>query len=408
MNKTILYPAQGGVTAPLGFTASGVCAGIKDDKKDLAVIYSAVPAQVGAVFTTNKFPAAPVAWCRSVAERGGAQAIVANSGCANACTGLVGEIDCSEVASWTAEALRLKPHDVLVASTGVIGQRLPMAKISDGIDKAVSLLSRDGGRAAAEAIMTTDTVPKLDAVYYEYEGRRITVGGIAKGSGMIHPNMATLLCFITTDAAISGDALRKATKLAADESFNMITVDGDTSTNDSMIVLANGLAENEIIELDTPAFTAFLIALKAVAVSLARKMARDGEGATKLLEIHVTGAKTVADARRAARSVVGSNLVKCAFFGKDANWGRIICALGYSGADFNPEEVSLQLSSTAGRIELMTDGAGLTFDEAEALKILQEDEIIIELQVGCGDYSAIAWGCDFSYEYVRINGDYRS
>lgn len=405
-----IQEAAGGVTAAAGFVAGGLHAGLKKcpDKKDLAIIHSLAPAVVGAVFTQNKFAAAPVNWCRQVVAGGRAQAVVVNSGNANACTGAEGAANAAEMAAVCGKALQAPPEQVLVCSTGVIGVQLPMPLLREGIATCAAQLSTQGGQAAAEAIMTTDLYCKETAVSYQYQGKTVTVGGIAKGSGMIHPNMATMLCFITTDLQIEAAALQQAVKEAADASFNMVTVDGDTSTNDSMLVLANGQAGNETVQAGDAGYAEFVQALTLVAARLARLMAYDGEGATKLLECQVCGAPSLQDARLAAKAVVGSSLVKAAFYGEDANWGRIACAAGYSGAQFDTAKVNLRLQSAAGEIELMRDGSGLVFDEEAAKQILQEREIFIKLDLGSGEYQATSWGCDLSHEYVNINADYRS
>ena len=405
-----IQEAAGGVTAAAGFVAGGLHAGLKKcpDKKDLAIIHSLAPAVVGAVFTQNKFAAAPVNWCRQVVAGGRAQAVVVNSGNANACTGAEGAANAAEMAAVCGKALQAPPEQVLVCSTGVIGVQLPMPLLREGIATCAAQLSTQGGQAAAEAIMTTDLYCKETAVSYQYQGKTVTVGGIAKGSGMIHPNMATMLCFITTDLQIEAAALQQAVKEAADASFNMVTVDGDTSTNDSMLVLANGQAGNETGQADGAGYAEFVQVLTLVAARLARLMAYDGEGATKLLECQVCGAPSLQDARLAAKAVVGSSLVKAAFYGEDANWGRIACAAGYSGAQFDTAKVNLRLQSAAGEIELMRDGSGLVFDEEAAKQILQEREIFIKLDLGSGEYQATSWGCDLSHEYVNINADYRS
>lgn len=405
-----IQEAAGGVTAAAGFVAGGLHAGLKKcpDKKDLAIIHSLAPAVVGAVFTQNKFAAAPVNWCRQVVAGGRAQAVVVNSGNANACTGAEGAANAAEMAAVCGKALQAPPDQVLVCSTGVIGVQLPMPLLREGIATCAAQLSTQGGQAAAEAIMTTDLYCKETAVSYQYQGKTVTVGGIAKGSGMIHPNMATMLCFITTDLQIEAAALQQAVKEAADASFNMVTVDGDTSTNDSMLVLANGQAGNETVQADGAGYAEFVQALTLVAARLARLMAYDGEGATKLLECQVCGAPSLQDARLAAKAVVGSSLVKAAFYGEDANWGRIACAAGYSGAQFDTAKVNLRLQSAAGEIELMRDGSGLVFDEEAAKQVLQEREIFIKLDLGSGEYQATSWGCDLSHEYVNINADYRS
>ena len=405
-----IQEAAGGVTAAAGVVAGGRHAGLKKcpDKKDLAIIHSLAPAVVGAVFTQNKFAAAPVNWCRQVVAGGRAQAVVVISGNANACTGAEGAANAAEMAAVCGKALQAPPEQVLVCSTGVIGVQLPMPLLREGIATCAAQLSTQGGQAAAEAIMTTDLYCKETAVSYQYQGKTVTVGGIAKGSGMIHPNMATMLCFITTDLQIEAAALQQAVKEAADASFNMVTVDGDTSTNDSMLVLANGQAGNETVQADGAGYAEFVQVLTLVAARLARLMAYDGEGATKLLECQVCGAPSLQDARLAAKAVVGSSLVKAAFYGEDANWGRIACAAGYSGAQFDTAKVNLRLQSAAGEIELMRDGSGLVFDEEAAKQILQEREIFINLDLGSGEYQATSWGCDLSHESVNINADYRS
>ncbi len=405
-----IQEAAGGVTAAAGFVAGGLHAGLKKcpDKKDLAIIHSLAPAVVGAVFTQNKFAAAPVNWCRQVVAGGRAQAVVVNSGNANACTGAEGAANAAEMAAVCGKALQAPPEQVLVCSTGVIGVQLPMPLLREGIATCAAQLSTQGGQAAAEAIMTTDLYCKETAVSYQYQGKTVTVGGIAKGSGMIHPNMATMLCFITTDLQIEAAALQQAVKEAADASFNMVTVDGDTSTNDSMLVLANGQAGNETVQAGGAGYAEFVQVLTLVAARLARLMAYDGEGATKLLECQVCGAPSLQDARLAAKAVVGSSLVKAAFYGEDANWGRIACAAGYSGAQFDTAKVNLRLQSAAGEIELMRAGSGLVFDEEAAKQVLQEREIFIKLDLGSGEYQATSWGCDLSHEYVNINADYRS
>lgn len=405
-----IQEAAGGVTAAAGFEAGGLHAGLKKcpDKKDLAIIHSLAPAVVGGVFTQNKFAAAPVNWCRQVVAGGRAQAVVVNSGNANACTGAEGAANAAEMAAVCGRALQAPPEQVLVCSTGVIGVQLPMPLLRGGIAACAAQLSAQGGHTAAEAIMTTDLYCKETAVSYQYQGKTVTVGGMAKGSGMIHPNMATMLCFITTDLQIEAAALQQAVKEAADASFNMVTVDGDTSTNDSMLVLANGQAGNETVQLGGAGYAEFVQALTLVAARLARLMAYDGEGATKLLECQVCGAPSLQDARLAAKAVVGSSLVKAAFYGEDANWGRIACAAGYSGAQFDAAKVNLSLRSADGEIELMREGSGLVFDEETAKRILQEREIFINLDLGSGEYQATSWGCDLSHEYVNINADYRS
>lgn len=404
---------EGGVCAAEGFSAAGFYCGIKESitrKKDLAFIKSDVMAKVGGVFTQNKFAAAPVEWCREVVKGGEAQAIFANSGNANACTGDVGRGNVQKTLDLVSHYSRLPKDKILICSTGVIGVQLPMTMISGGVPSVVADLSPMalGSEHAADAIATTDTFIKEYAVEYEFGGKTIHVGGIAKGSGMIHPNMATMLCFITTDLNLSAAAVQQACKDAADDTFNMITVDGDTSTNDTMLVLANGMAGNAEINVGDAGYAEFAAALYEVSKGLAKMMATDGEGATKALECHVDGAKTKADARKAAKAVIDSSLVKAAFYGEDANWGRIICAIGYSGADFDTEKVDLWLESDGGKIQLMNQGAGLAFDEEQAAAVLKEKEIQILINLNDGKESAIGWGCDLSYEYVKINAEYRS
>lgn len=396
----------GGVTAPVGFLAQGVMAEIKKkDKKDVAVICSQCPARAAGVFTTNLVQAACVKYTKKALAGGRAQAIVANSGNANACTGPQGEKDALVMAETAAEMLKIKAEDVLVASTGVIGVPLPMDRVAAGIREACQGLSRQGGHSAAEAIMTTDTVPKEMAVELEIGGRTVRIGGIAKGSGMIHPNMATMLAFITTDAAISLECLRAALKDSVDISYNMISVDGDTSTNDMVIVLANGMAGNrEITDETGNDYRVFKEALDYVNVELAKMIARDGEGATRLIEVQVEKAPSQKDARLIARAITASNLTKAAVFGEDANWGRIICAAGYSGAAFDPDKVDIYL----GEVQVARDGRGLAFDEDKAREDLRKETVVIKVDLKQGQWSAKAWGCDLTHEYVDINASYRT
>ncbi|MEL7563356.1 MAG: bifunctional glutamate N-acetyltransferase/amino-acid acetyltransferase ArgJ [Dehalobacterium sp.] len=401
----------GGVTAAPGFKAAGVHAGIKKSNKnkpDVAVIFSEVPATAGGVFTQNRVRAAPVVFSQKVVNEGMAQALVVNSGNANACTGIEGEETTRLMAYWTAQGLGIDEKKVLVSSTGVIGHQLPRDIVKIGIEKAVSCLSRDGGHDAAIAIMTTDLFYKEIAVQTMVGDKLITVGGMCKGSGMIHPNMATMLSFITTDAAVDAAVLQKALKKAVDKSFNMITVDGDTSTNDMAIILANGTAGNQIIDGNSPALKQFQEALDYVCIELAKMLARDGEGASKLLEVQVKNALNVVDARIAAKAVVSSSLVKSAFFGEDANWGRILCAVGYSGAEFDPEAVEIWLESVSGREKVAEHGTGLEFNEEHAKKVLKEKEIKVIVDLHQGSEEATAWGCDLTYDYVKINADYRT
>ena len=398
-------PVDGGVTAPGGFLAGAACAAIKrKDRADVAVLYSQVPAAAAGVFTANRVKAAPVLLSMERLSGGRAQAVVANSGNANACNGGGGLSDARAMTAAAADVLGIPEEYVLAASTGVIGKRLPMDRVLPAVRKAAANLSRRGGSQAAEAIMTTDTFRKEAAVSLALGGRRVTVGGMAKGSGMIHPNMATMLCFLTTDAAITPACLRQALKSAADRTFNMITVDGDTSTNDMAVVLANGLAGNEEICAPGEDYRLFVEALTAVCQKLAVDIARDGEGATKLIEVTVRGAATQEDARLAARAVAASSLVKAAVFGRDANWGRILCAAGYSGASFDPGLVDVFL----GGLQVAAGGSGLDFDEAKAKEILGGEKVEIVLDFKEGGFSATAWGCDLSYDYVKINADYRT
>ncbi|SHG53231.1 glutamate N-acetyltransferase [Thermosyntropha lipolytica DSM 11003] len=397
---------EGSITAPEGFKAGAVCSGVKKKgKRDIAIIYSEVKCQAAGVFTTNKVRAACVDITRKHLEDGQAQAIVVNSGNANACTGERGVKDTLEMAGLTAKLLGISPEDVLVASTGVIGVFMPMDKIRDGIKRAYEKLSREGGHEAALAILTTDLVTKEIAVEIEIDGQPVKIGAIAKGSGMIHPQMATMLAFITTDAAITAECLREVIRSSADISYNMISVDRDTSTNDMALIMANGLAGNRIIDDPaSPAFKRFKEAVDFVNISLAKMIARDGEGATRLIEVKVVNAPDEKTARLIARSIVSSNLTKAAVFGKDANWGRILAAAGYSGADFDPYKVDVYL----GEEKMAENGMGLVFDEDKARQELEKDPVIIKVDLKAGDFSATAWGCDLSYEYVRINAEYRT
>jgi glutamate N-acetyltransferase / amino-acid N-acetyltransferase len=398
---------QGGISAPQGFMSSGVPAdlrGKEDTKKDVALIFSEVPAIAAGVFTKNSVKAAPILVTQDILKGGVLQAIVINSKNANACTGEQGLKDAKEMCRVTAEALQIDVEKVAVSSTGVIGVPLPMTRVATGIRAAAKALSKNGNSDAAVAIMTTDTYPKEIALQFELGGTVVKIGGVAKGSGMVHPDMATILGFVTTDAKISLDALQTALKKGNEVSFNMISVDGDTSTNDMVIVMANGLAGNPEIQVNTPLFYEFAAALKQVLVFLAKEIARDGEGATKLLEVHVQGAPSEEDAKMAARSVCSSLLVKTALFGRDANWGRILCALGYSGAVFNPNRVDLFI----GNVQVMDKGTPLKFNEAAALEVLSQSLVVVTADLHSGDAAAIGWGCDLSYDYVKINGAYRT
>ncbi len=396
---------QGGVTAPAGFLAGTACAAIKKaNKRDLGVIYSSVPAAAAGVFTRNKVKAAPVLVSMKRLASGSARAVVVNSGNANACNGDQGVRDALAMAAEAADVLDIPAEGVLVASTGVIGKKMPMDKVLPGVRAAAGEVSLDGGPLVARAIMTTDTFPKEAAVQLVLGGRKVTIGGMAKGSGMIHPDMATMLCFITTDAAVSAACLKKALLHAAALSFNMITVDGDCSTNDMTVIMANGMAGNKTVEDEGDDYARFRDALTAVCISLAKAIARDGEGATKMIVVQVLGAVTEQDARLAARSVAGSSLVKAAVFGNDANWGRVICAAGYSGACFDPDRVDIFL----GDVQVAEDGGSLEFSEELALDVLRKDTVTITLDLKMGGYGATAWGCDLSYDYVKINADYRT
>ena len=403
---------KGGVTAAKGYEAASTAAGIKyQGRTDMALIYSQVPCVSAGTFTTNVVKAAPVKWDRQVVDSGaGVQAVVVNSGIANACTGEEGVGYCKETAEAAAKALNIDAAGVLVGSTGVIGMQLPMQKLVDGIQvlagkKAEGLQS---GHDAALAIMTTDTVEKEMAVEIEIGGKTVTIGGMSKGSGMIHPNMCTMLAFITTDAAITKEALQKALSEDVEDTYNMISVDGDTSTNDTAILLANGLAGNQEITYASPEYETFKEALHMVNETLAKKMAGDGEGATALFEVKVVGAESIKQAKTLAKSVVCSNLTKAAIAGHDANWGRILCAMGYSGVQFDPEKVDLFFESKAGKLQIIENGVATDYSEEVATKILSEPEITATADIKMGDYSATAWGCDLTHEYININADYRS
>lgn len=400
---------KGGVCAPAGFRAAGIHCGIakKADKKDLALIATSARANAAAVYTTNKVKAAPVIVTKRHLENGCAQAIICNSGNANACNA-DGEQVALEMCRLAAEQLHLSAEEVVVASTGVIGQPLNIEPIRDNIKKLTLALSEGGSQSAEQAIMTTDLVEKEIAVSFMIGGKFCKMGGIAKGSGMINPNMATMLAFITTDAAISSEMLQKALNDVASDTFNMICVDGDTSTNDMAVILANGLAGNREITEEDEWYRYFVRALQYVCIYLARMMAGDGEGATKLLECTVNGAQDESSARVLAKSVISSSLFKAAMFGADANWGRVLCALGYAGVDFDPAKVSVRFKSESGEVLVCNDGTSVGFNEAKAKEILLRREIEIHIGLNQGEGSAVAWGCDLTYDYVKINGDYRS
>lgn len=400
---------EGGVCAPKGFRAAGIHAGIRKnpEKKDLALIVSDKPCAAAAVYTKNKVKGAPLIVTKKHLSDGRARAILCNSGNANTCNA-DGEYIADAMCESAADALHIPKEDMIIASTGVIGQPLPLGPITASMGELAKVLSYEGSREAAEAIMTTDTSPKEVAVSFELDGKTCHIGGIAKGSGMIHPNMATMLCFVTTDAAISGEMLKKACTYTANESFNMISVDGDTSTNDMFVIMANGEAGNREIVSEGEDYELFLKALLALGIKLAKLLAADGEGATKLLECRVTGAPDKDTARKIAKSVVCSNLLKAAMFGKDANWGRILCAIGYTEGEFDVTKTAVSISSKAGSVEVCKAGAGVEFSEEKALEILKEPEIVIYVDMCQGPGEATAWGCDLTYDYVRINGDYRT
>ena len=403
---------NGGVTAPKGFLASGLNAGIKNQtKKDMAMVFSSTPCAAAGVFTTNLVKAAPVKWDKEIVTTSPyVQAVVVNSGIANACTGAEGLGYCADTAAEAAAALNIPKTAVLVASTGVIGKQLPIDKIKSGVTALSKLLgsSREDAKLAAEAIMTTDTKSKEVACTLELGGKQVTVAGMCKGSGMIHPNMCTMLCFVTTDAAISHELLQKALSEDVVDTFNMISVDGDTSTNDTVLVMANGQAENTPITNEGEDYKTFCEALHFIMLELSKKIAGDGEGCTCLFEATVIGAKDKNQARTIAKSVVCSSLTKAAVFGHDANWGRILCAMGYSGAQFDPEVVDIWLESKAGTIKIVENGIATDYSEETATKILSEEEVIAKMDIKEGNETATAFGCDLTYEYVKINGDYRS
>ena len=403
---------DGGVCAAQGFRAAGLHVGVKThnvNKKDVALIVSDSDCAAAAVFTTNVVKAAPIHVTKAHLANGRARAVVANSGNANACAPLA-EADAERLCAAAAKAIGCGAEDVLVCSTGVIGQTLRVNVIEEGMEELASLLERSGAAsdAAAHAIMTTDTVKKEAAVETTVGGKTVRIGGIAKGSGMIHPNMGTMLCFITTDCAISPEMIREALVDTAHVSFNRISVDGDTSTNDTCLVLANGLAGNETITGEGEDYAAFLEALKALCVRLARMMAKDGEGARHLITCTVSGAKDEESAQTIAKSVISSTLTKAAIFGCDANWGRVLCAMGYSGEEFDPDKVDVAFASAAGEIPVCRQGRGLDFDEDLAKRILTEDEVEIRVRMGEGDAACTCWGCDITYDYIKINGDYRT
>ena len=403
---------DGGVTAAKGFQAAATAAGIKyKDRNDMAMIYSEVPCKAAGTFTTNVVKAAPVLYDKKiVTESPYVQAVVVNAGIANACTGTEGYGYCEQTAKAAAEALQIPKDAVLVASTGVIGMQLPIEKLTSGVGVLVKALSdtREAAHQAACAIMTTDTISKEVAVSFEAGGKTVTVGGMCKGSGMIHPNMCTMLGFVTTDAAISKELLQEALSEDVKDTYNMISVDGDTSTNDTVLLLANGKAENPEITEKNEDYQKFCEALNYVNTEIAKMMAGDGEGATALFEVKVVGAKTKEEAKILSKSVVCSSLTKAAIYGHDANWGRILCALGYSGVEFDPQKVDLFFESAAGKMQIIENGVALDYSEEEATKILSEPAVTAIADMKQGEASATAWGCDLTYDYVKINADYRS
>ena len=403
---------KGGVTAAKGFEAAGVAAEIKyKGRTDMALVYSQVPCKAAGTFTTNVAKAAPVKWDQKVVKESEyAQVVIVNSGIANACTGAEGYGYCKDTADKAAEIFGIPAEAVLLGSTGVIGKQLPIDRIQAGVEKLATVKSDslEAGTAAAKAIMTTDTCEKELAVEIEIDGKTVTIGGMAKGSGMIHPNMCTMLSFITTDAVISKSALQKALSEDVNDTYNMISVDGDTSTNDTVLVLANGLAKNKEIVEGTEDYEKFSQALHTINEYLAKKIAGDGEGATALFEVNVVGAETKEQAVLLSKAIACSNLTKTAIAGHDANWGRIICAMGYSGAQFNPEKVDLFFESSAGKIQIAEDGVALDFSEEKATEILSQSVVIATADVKMGDAKATAWGCDLTHGYIEINADYRS
>ncbi|HJA07294.1 MAG TPA: bifunctional glutamate N-acetyltransferase/amino-acid acetyltransferase ArgJ [Candidatus Mediterraneibacter pullicola] len=403
---------EGGVTAAKGFEAAAAAAGIKyEGRTDMALIYSEKPCKAAGTFTRNVVQAAPVKWDKAIVkEEKRVQAVIINSGIANACTGEEGMGYCQETAEEAAKVLGVDSESVLVASTGVIGMQLPMDRVKAGISMLTYLKKSDmeSGTEAAKAIMTTDTEKKEAAVTFEIGDKTVTIGGMAKGSGMIHPNMCTMLSFITTDAKISKKALKKALSEDVEDTYNMISVDGDTSTNDTVLLLANGQAGNPKIRYGTPEYETFKGALHYINETLAKKMAGDGEGATALLEAKIVGARTKEQAKVLAKSIVCSNLVKTAIAGHDANWGRILCAMGYSGAQFDMEKADLFFESAAGKLKIIESGTALDYSEEKATEILSEPEVTVIADIKEGDQKASAWGCDLTHGYISINADYRS
>ena len=402
----------GGVTSAAGFMAAGYGAGIKyQGRKDMAMIYSSMPCRAAGVFTSNVVKAAPVIWDQKIVQESvPVYAVVINSGIANACTGRDGYEICRKTAEETGKVLDVPENGVLIGSTGVIGMQIPFDKIVNGIDKLKTALSanQDAGTQAAEAIMTTDTHSKQLSVTFSLDGKECHIGAMAKGSGMIHPNMCTMLCFVTTDISISQQLLQKALRRVVTDTFNMISVDGDMSTNDSLMILANGCADNNEIAQENADYETFLAALEMLCTEMAKMLAGDGEGATALFEAHVIHADTRQNARTLSKSVICSNLTKAAIYGHDANWGRILCALGYSGVMFDPDKIDLYIQSTAGKLLLYHDGQQAEYSEKTASGILSQSSVTALVDMHMGEEEATAWGCDLTYEYVKINADYRS
>ncbi|MBR3635537.1 MAG: bifunctional ornithine acetyltransferase/N-acetylglutamate synthase [Lachnospiraceae bacterium] len=403
---------EGGIASPIGFEAAGIEAGVKyENRKDMAIVYSQKPCVVAGTFTSNVVKAAPVKWDMDLVENSPfVQAVIVNTGIANAGTGKEGMEICKETAKKAAEVLNIPENAVLVGSTGVIGAQIPMDKISTGIEKLAAAKKHDNesGTDASKAIMTTDTINKQLAVTLDIGGKTVTIGAMSKGSGMIHPNMCTMLGYVTTDAVIGKDALTKIVKEDVTDTYNMISVDGDTSTNDTLLIMANGMAGNAEIKEGTPEFEAFKEAIHFVNETQAKRLAGDGEGATALVECHVLNAKTKQDARILAKSVICSSLTKAAVYGHDANWGRILCALGYSGAKFDPEDMELYYEAEGKKILIYKNGADAGYSEEEATEILSKSEVKIIADMHMGNEEARAWGCDLTYDYVKINADYRS
>lgn len=403
-NKKLVVLKEGSVTSPKGFKAGGMHCGIKRQRLDLGYIFSETPAVTAGVYTTNRFQAPPLLVTQeSIQTEGKTQAIIVNSGIANSCTGDEGLENAYTMRNRFANKLGIKEHYVAVTSTGVIGVQLPMEKIEDGIQKIVDP-SHESVENFEQAILTTDTVKKNIAVQMEIDGKTVTIGGAAKGSGMIHPNMATMLGFVTTDAQIDQDSLSKALKQITNKTFNMITVDGDTSTNDMVLVMANGQSQASSLSPQHPDWDIFLNGLTFVCETLAKKIARDGEGATKLIEVKVRGGVSTEDAQKVAKAVISSNLVKTAIYGADANWGRIICAVGYSDVEILPKNISVYL----GPIKVVEKGLPYTFDEEKAKEYLEQEDVLIDVDLGMGENEGIAWGCDLTYDYVKINASYRT